>query len=1137
MSDQSFSGLCERMKGWSVTLGWDAVVAMSRTKVNSLLEQQYISRFKSFEDRDRLLEKIYGSVNISDNGYSMLDLSGLILSPPRLSFENATLANSVARLTMEVESGTVTRRAAIPGYPSRVTDSFTVTPQQGFKVWMDIELIASTGHVGDQRRVIIDLGDAVNFSTNLLEDDSSKWALGRFLLERYKRLPEEHRVYELGMLDFNDDDFLVPREFQIRTQKAPPDNATLSEGGEGGAVVLFIRTRNNPTNGSTPTKDSDFPYLIPDDRDPVSGELLYSGALVLASRVVFDWFVEPRLLNLVGYGLGFEREMPSNYVARSLRAIAGRIPGENFYRSWGDLLDNGEVENTSPIELPMFNTNAQLALRVGADSNCELNCNWEGAQPLNFKVHTYKFPTGSKTEYIDSVVKPVLKCGLKPGVDIGSNVVSFTPRADNVNQLIERLEADFFAGSARVPFHVIRALKLYFIPDLRGLMEVFNTVDIPDINVFHLSHLLFPQEQALKLTNVALPGDLFMVGHIDPKKTTFTLEPLFGRVKAGNTLQLTIKPLALRDTAVTWSAHNLAGDELPDAISRNGVFSAPDFAHLQALVEHYIITAAYTADDGTLREASALIAVVANSLSVTPSIATLDITTPGETPETVKIRAMTLGTAPLTWTVREDFGDLDVAPDGLSATYTLPEGVPEGAAGLVIIDVEDRAGDEKSSVSILWLGKYFTLPVVPGFHPGLPATASTQLRVADSDIEPDEIVWDLLAGDGTVGADTGLFTAPQIIETPYAVVQASLGDGPRAHRGYGIIHLSNFARKAGWTELKSIRLTSDSVSTTLYSNGLQQVNVNVSVTPKDVGDGQPGLISDEEIGSIELLGKDQHNNWVPLPRVGLAGVPEGGGWGYSIDKNTFDQYPGGPELAVSGVVPRHAARTANYFVQSRLSGTLDIAASMRGDDGLLYFSTAVGEASEGERTITLGAKEPESFDSSIYTFSVKRAAGTDEPDENEDGENDGNDKDLSTIDYFVLELNVDHQKVKFKTVQLEAAKSIVQWESRQFDEDICSFTGYAFSGSNVLNFDPLLYARMPESVRPEKQVKPGMECPEGSFLISLHRCEYWNFDLNCEPDYTSGLKLIIHDVNGNMHRVQVNFKTPTNRNVLVAEKY
>jgi hypothetical protein len=208
--------------------------------------------------------------------------------------------------------------------------------------------------------------------------------------------------------------------------------------------------------------------LIPDDRDPVGGELLYSGALVLASRVVFDWFVEPRLLNLVGYGLGFEREVPSNYVARSLRAIAGRIPGENFYRSWGDLLDNGEVENTSPIELPMFNTNAQLALRVGADSNCELNCNWEGAQPLNFKVHTYKFPVGSETEYIDSVVKPVLKCGLKPGVDIGSNVVSFTPRADNVNRLIERLEADFFLDQSEFLFTLFERLSCILFPTFEG---------------------------------------------------------------------------------------------------------------------------------------------------------------------------------------------------------------------------------------------------------------------------------------------------------------------------------------------------------------------------------------------------------------------------------------------------------------------------------------------------------------------------------------------------------------------------------------------------------------------------------------------------------------------------------------------
>lgn len=273
-----------------------------------------------------------------------------------------------------------------------------------------------------------------------------------------------------------------------------------------------------------------------------------------------------------------------------------------------------------------------------------------------------------------------------------------------------------------------------------------------------------------------------------------------------------------------------------------------------------------------------------------------------------------------------------------------------------------------------------------------------------------------------------------------------------------------------------------------------------------------------------------------MRRVGLAGIPEGE-WGYSILKNDFDQYPAEPGSTLSEVELRQAPRSVPFFVQSRLSGTLEIAASMRGDSGLLYLSTAVGDPSEGERTITLRAKEPEGLDKLVYKFTVERVGGTDDGDDNEDGENDGNDKDLKTIDYFVLQLSVDGRQVKFKTVEFEGAKSIVQWESRQFNEDICSFTGYAFEGSKVLNFDPLLFARIPESVRPEKEVVSGRECPPGCLLISLHRCEYWNFDINCEPDYTSGLNLKIYDVNGNVHKVKVNFKSPTNRNLLVLEKY
>ncbi|MNQ89804.1 hypothetical protein D3C85_1051210 [compost metagenome] len=106
---------------------------------------------------------------------------------------------------MEVESGTVSQRLNVPGYPSRVTESFSVTPQHGFKVFADIDLYASTGTVEEQGRVILDLGNAINFTSNLVDEPLAQEALGAFFARLYRGLPWEERVYELGELKFNDD--------------------------------------------------------------------------------------------------------------------------------------------------------------------------------------------------------------------------------------------------------------------------------------------------------------------------------------------------------------------------------------------------------------------------------------------------------------------------------------------------------------------------------------------------------------------------------------------------------------------------------------------------------------------------------------------------------------------------------------------------------------------------------------------------------------------------------------------------------------------------------------------------------------------------------------------------------------------
>ncbi len=103
MTTYSLDALTNRMKGKSVTLGWDAVVFMNRAKVNSLLEQQYITRF----NKESFLKRIFGAPFMTPDESEYLEMSGLILSHPRLSFEKASLRNSRATATMDIVSGTV----------------------------------------------------------------------------------------------------------------------------------------------------------------------------------------------------------------------------------------------------------------------------------------------------------------------------------------------------------------------------------------------------------------------------------------------------------------------------------------------------------------------------------------------------------------------------------------------------------------------------------------------------------------------------------------------------------------------------------------------------------------------------------------------------------------------------------------------------------------------------------------------------------------------------------------------------------------------------------------------------------------------------------------------------------------------
>jgi hypothetical protein len=1132
MLDQTFAGLCGRMQGKSITRGWDAICTMNRTKVNSLLEQQYIARF----NKGAFLEKISGEHSMSSDPYSVLELKGLILSAPKLSFINATLANSRARLTMVVEAGTVNQRLDIPNYPTRVTSSYRVTPQQGFSVDMDIDLLAAPGTVEEGGKVIINLANAYNFTSNLVEGAIAQEALGQIFQEWFDDLPPEQQIYELGVLNFNADDHLVPREFEIRTQKAPGGADPRSASFQDGAVVLFIRTRNNPTNGSTPVDESNFDYYIPGDLDPDTGEAIYSGSLILSSRSLFDWFIEPHLMNMIGGNLRLGRESPSNEVARSLRAIGGgfTLPDFENKHTWEGGLTRiyTSVKNDRAFTIPFSNSQSDSALRFSANTDNVFQCTWVGDQPINLWFEDrYIFGVGDESYGYRGYAKPVLSLKLKPVVNTSDDTVSF-----------ERIDYSYRFSGQWVPPNYNIGLTPRWIFDRVGdmlstevqkHMEPFKTMSLPGINVFHLNHLLFPEENALLLTEAALPGDLFLVGHIDPKKTAFTLEPLFGRVKTGDTLKFNVKQLALRSADITWSVRGIDGTRVSGEISDDGTFTAPDAGLLDDLAVRNVVTASYRdVDTGEVREASALVVVVVEPMTLTPSMLTIDV----QDAAPVTLRATVLKDEPLKWTLR-GLGSLDHT--GYDATYTPPSTIGEPLLPIEI-EVEGLDSGDKVTASIILLNGIFVLPVEPGFHPGLPAQGMAQLRVDDEDFDPAKIRWSVVAGQGHVDSETGEFTAPAQIHSPYTVVQATYGTGVLAKKGYSIIHLSDFARTPRWRTLDFFRLVSDSLTTRVLSNGMQQVNVVVEVRPHKVG-GVEVDVSDAELASIRLVTK----NHVRLKQVGKDGVPPEptdpgtawDPWGSNNTKNEFLQYSVQQHEAETALPSRNPnGRARTFYVQTRANTKLEIAAFMLGDNGLPYYSNEDGGSVIDKRLIEITPVPAPEFANSAYKLTPKRVAGLPE-----------NDDDLSTIDYYLLELNHNNRLVRFKTIEFPANKSIVQWESRQFDEDVCSFTGYALEKSSELNFDERLYQRMPDvpapgegevdkRVRPSKTVIPGEECPEGRLLISLHRSQYWYFDQGAEPDYTGGMRLNIFDVHGNRHSVMISFRTPTDRNTLIAEK-
>lgn len=1119
----SRDALLSWMQGKTVTYGWNALITYSRAKINRLLEQQYVTKFNT----DSFLPPIFGTVALDPSGAKreMVELSGLVLGAPQISFETADLLDSRVVVTLDIVSGSVAYQSYPDASPAYLKSSFNISVQQQFKVQMEVDLAAVTGEVDQSGHVVIDLGEGYNFTSNLVTLEYPQEQLGLFFKNLFKSQPASDRRYLIGVLDYIGDDMLTPRNFYIRTQAAPSGkNINSSSYGEGG-VILFVRTRNDFYDGTLPTPENaaTFRYLIPDDETTVPGQPDYSGSIVLSSRMIFENVIKPYLTSYIGRGLSLSSNTPPGSSAL-LKATNGKWDSGSVHLQkqadiWGDVVHELMVANI------YFPFSPSLTVHTSSDASQLLITLSESiTHPYHYKLNRKYFEDFNIRDTIDFTYALTLRFAISVDTILNKTNFSLVDSLFDYTMQLQNFTPSYDEENAEV---VHTQFKDFIKSEMQKMKDLFFGIELPDLDFYALNHLLFPGQNAFLATEAHLPGDVVLFGQIDPTNTSVTLEPLQSIIKVGNSQRFEVRQLRRTAAPITWTVRGIDGSRAQGVIDQSGIFTAPPLQSLEGSAVRNVITASYNdPTTGELRTASALITVVAESMAVAPAMSTLNIR---NSPLPLELLASSLSGNSLIWRLLDSApGTLEVAVDTLSALYTAPESSQNDMLP-VLIEVEDLGTGEKVLATVLLISASYNLDLEPVFHPGLARDASVQLSVLDDD-EDYTYEWNVIAGQGTV--DTfGVFTAPDDISSPYSVIECKDVENPR-YRGFGVVHLSNTALRPTWSDFNTFTVKPESPTKMAYANGLQQVQVRIAIKTKPTDSGEETALTPAERASLTLVVAETKE---VLPQVDSEGVPIDGSvtrWGVNAKRNEYDFYTSKfPPAQVHEDALDLDGDAKTVYIQTRSDTDIRIAARVTRADNTFFYSTDHSGSEENDAIIVIQPLPVPVYQDSEYHLDVRRADGSGDPETDEDF-----DWYFTTIDYYYLRLLSAsvQEPIGFRNIAFERGFSMVQWESRQYAEEMGSYTGYALPMSTKLNFEPLLYNGIPDAVKPSKVVKNGYASADGQFLFSLHRRLDLPFDESSEVAEALRMRLI--DRFGNPHQLQLSFASFNNRNKLIIKR-
>ncbi len=641
----------------NVMWGWDAIAALARGKVNLLLAGDALARL----DSDNPWPVFSGEVIVSESRAKNL-MHGIALGVPRLSFENATVDDSRARLTMPVIGGVrLDVKKAVDRW--RVTRIDEFDPLQGPVLSLDLQLAQLPGQVQGQTWLGLDLRLSDNPRLGLEGTDVEQQRAGEFFKALIDQWPEDLSVLRLGVLDGSPDQPLPLQAYRLRSQLRRDQSLAPSASADGdGALLLFMCLAGHEEGGSV---GASFRYLIPDDEGADFSATLLFDQQLKGVEIGQPGTLSERCARLID-SRDFTVEYGQQGQWRSMQANAGALAFEATTRTLPGFSFKGEGM-TASIASPAlaFAANSSTPLRIEQLEDQQVSIEWGSSSTLGSAV---SFSSASRNDWPGAMIEEEyffhLSALYAPDDNDPARLqlrtwhIDIDARQPPMAPLPAGTDMEALAWQAFTRYVGRQIVRLLGPVIKAGLAEALKTGFRCEVSLMGLfkNTMTLDFRQAIHTDVMAVPRDIGVFGRVDAQHGAPQVEPLQPVLVAGGTQVFSAQP-ASQD--LQWSVASLQPpDGEAGSIDAQGLYRAPTAAALQGRFQRLRVSATEAAGG---QRSDALVTVVRQGLTVNPLI------TECNRGEQALLQAGVLGDGDLEWTILDPV-------EGLSGRLILPEG-------------------------------------------------------------------------------------------------------------------------------------------------------------------------------------------------------------------------------------------------------------------------------------------------------------------------------------------------------------------------------------------------------------------------------------------------------------------------------